>query len=155
MTKKSDQRKLLTEFHDSLWAGHRGIWATFAKPKEKYWWPGFYKDVVKWVETCEECQLYSNVWHRDELHPTFPLALHAKWMADIVVMPFGLWQMKYLVLAREDFTNQVEGRALRNKTTSTVCRFLLEEVICRYGCVGKIIADRGELDANEAKELFS
>ena len=155
VTKKSDQRKLLTEFHDSLWAGHRGIWATFSKLKEKYWWPGFYKDVVKYVETCEECQLYSNVRHRDELHPTYPLALHAKWMVDIVVMPVGLWQMKYLVLAREDLTNQLEGRALRNKTTSAVCRFLLEEVICRYGCVGKIIADRGELDANEAKELFS
>jgi hypothetical protein len=24
------------EFHDSGWAGHRGVWATFAKLKEKY-----------------------------------------------------------------------------------------------------------------------
>jgi hypothetical protein len=35
-----------------------------------------------------------------------------------------------------------------------VCRFLVEEVVCRYGCVGKIVADRGELDAQEAEELF-
>jgi hypothetical protein len=35
-----------------------------------------------------------------------------------------------------------------------VCRFLVEEVVCRYGCVGKIVADRGELDAPEAEELF-
>ena len=27
-------------------------------------------------------------------------------------------------------------------------------MVCRYGCVGKIIADRGELDAQEAEELF-
>ena len=26
--------------------------------------------------------------------------------------------------------------------------------MCRYGCVGKIVADRGELDAPEAEELF-
>ena len=70
-------------------------------------------------------------------------------------MPMGLGQMKYLVLAREDLTNQVEGRVLRNKTTSAVCKFLLEDVICRYGCVGKIVVDRGELDTNEAKEFFS
>ena len=41
-----------------------------------------------------------------------------------------------------------------NKTTAVVCRFLIEEVVCRYGCVGKIVADRGELDAQEAEELF-
>ena len=35
-----------------------------------------------------------------------------------------------------------------------VCRFLIEDVICRYGCVGKIVADRGELDAEEVEELF-
>jgi transposase InsO family protein len=27
-------------------------------------------------------------------------------------------------------------------------------VVCRYGYVGKIVADRGELDAQEAEELF-
>lgn len=64
--------------------------------------------------------------------------------------------MRYIVLAREDLTNQVEGRALRTKATSGVlCKFLLEDVICRYGCVGKITADRGELDADEAHEFFS
>ena len=62
-------------------------------------------------------------------------------------MPLELGQNKYLVLAREDLSNQVEGRALRTKTTEGVCRFLLEDVICRYEWVGKITADRGELDA--------
>ena len=43
---------------------------------------------------------------------------------------------------------------MTNKTTSAVCKFLLEEVVYRYGCVGKIVADQGELDAREATELF-
>jgi hypothetical protein len=33
--KLENQRKLMCEFHDSAWAGHRGIWATFTKLKEK------------------------------------------------------------------------------------------------------------------------
>ena len=41
---KEDQRKLMKEFHESLWDGHRGIWATFAKIKERYWWKGMYRD---------------------------------------------------------------------------------------------------------------
>jgi hypothetical protein len=155
VSKLQEQQHLMKEFHDSAWVGHRGVWATFAKLKEKYWWPTFYKDVATYVEACKDCQLYSNVHHRDELHPTYPLAMHYKWMVDIVTMSMGWWQMKYLVLAREDLTNQVEGRALRSKETSTVCKFLLEDVICRYGCVGKIVADRGELDANETKECFA
>ena len=36
-----------------------------------------------------------------------------------------------------------------------MCKFLLEDVICRYGCVGNIIADCGELDADEAHDFFS
>ena len=43
---------------------------------------------------------------------------------------------------------------LQNKTTSAVCKFLLEDVICRYGCVGKITADRGELDTDKARKFF-
>ena len=48
----------------------------------------------------------------------------------------------------------MEGRTLPNKTVAAVCQFLIKEVVCRYGCVGKIVADRGELDAQEAEELF-
>ena len=29
--KKQDQQTLIAEFHDSVWAGHRVIWATFRK----------------------------------------------------------------------------------------------------------------------------
>jgi hypothetical protein len=98
--------------------------------------------------------MLSMVRHQDELHPTYPPTVHFKSMVDLVTMPLGVGQMRYLVLARENLTNQVEGRALQNKTTAAVCRFLIEEVVCRYGCVGKIVADRGELDAQEAEELF-
>ncbi|GGV52721.1 hypothetical protein GCM10010495_82100 [Kitasatospora herbaricolor] len=31
---------------------------------------------------------------------------------------------------------------------------MLEDVICRYGCVGKIIADCGELNAQEVRKFF-
>ena len=98
--------------------------------------------------------MHSVVRHRDELHPTYPPTVHFKWMVDLVTMPMGEGQKRYLVLAREDLTNQVEGRVLTNKTTAAMCKFLIEDVICRYGYVRKIVADRGELDAKEAEELF-
>ena len=54
----------------------------------------------------------------------------------------------------KDLMNQVETRDLRNNTTTTICMSLLEDVICRCRCVGKIVEDRGELNANEATQLF-
>ena len=56
--------------------------------------------------------MHSIVRHRDELHPTYPLTVHFKWMVDLVTMSMGVGQMRYFVLDREDLTNQVECRAL-------------------------------------------
>jgi Integrase zinc binding domain/RNase H-like domain found in reverse transcriptase/Reverse transcriptase (RNA-dependent DNA polymerase) len=146
--------QVLEEFHDTLWAGHRGIWATYTKIKERYWWKGLYKDVEEFVASCVVCQLQSKVRHRDELHPTYPIAIHFQWMIDLVAMPNAMWGMKYLVLAREELSNFVEGRALRTKTTENVCRFILEDIFSRYGSIGRMRADRGELNAIEAEEFF-
>ena len=148
------KNRILKEFHDTLWAGHRGVWATYHKIKERYWWKGLYKDVEEFVASCIECQLQSKVRYRDELHPTYPLAMHFQWVIDLVAMPLGLWGMKYLVLAREELSNYVEGRALRTKATEGVCRFILEDIFSRYGSIGRMRADRGELDAAEARDFF-
>jgi hypothetical protein len=71
VTKREEQEELLTAFHESPWAGHRGTWATFEKLKGKYWWSGLYQDVHRFVTTCESRQVHSTVQHRDELHPTY------------------------------------------------------------------------------------
>ena len=84
----------------------------FEKIKAKYSWPGLYRDVHRFVTTCESCQMHSIVRHQDELHPTHPPTVHFKWVVDLVTMPMGVGQMWFLVLAREDLTNQVEGWAL-------------------------------------------
>lgn len=69
-------------------------------------------------------------------------------------MTIGLGQKKYFVLAQVDLSNQVEGRAIWTKTTEGVCRFFLKDVICCYAYVGKVLADRGELDTKETREFF-
>ncbi|KAL3687707.1 hypothetical protein R1sor_014016 [Riccia sorocarpa] len=146
--------QLLKEFHDTLWAGHCGIWATYTKLKERYWWKGMYSDVDKFVGSCLHCQFYSKVRHRDGLVPTFPPSIHFRWVLDLVMMPSGLWGMKYLVLAREDLSNYVEGRALRTKSTENICRFILEDIFCRSGSVGALRAYRGDLDSEASRAFF-
>ncbi|KAL3702114.1 hypothetical protein R1sor_020136 [Riccia sorocarpa] len=146
--------ELLKECHEALWTGHRGVLATYMKLKERYWWKGMYSDVDKFVGSCLHCQFYSKVRHRDGLVPTFPPSIHFRWVLDLVMMPLGLWGMRYLVLAREDLSNFVEGRALRTKSVEGICRFVLEDIVCRYGSVGSLRADRGDVNAEEARTFF-
>jgi hypothetical protein len=68
-------------------------------------------------------------------------------------MPKG-GRFRYLVLAREDVTDWVEGRALRDSKARSWCSFIFEDIICRYGTVSSIVADRGELASAEAHEFF-
>ena len=62
--------------------------------------------------------------------------------------------MRYLILAREKFSNLVEGRALRTKSTKEVCQFIFEDIFSRYGSIGQMKADKGELDVVEARNFF-
>ena len=100
-------------------------------------------------------QSYDDGLLQHELHPTFSSTVNLKRMVDMVAMPTRIGQQKYLLLAQEDLSNQVEGRALRKKTSSAVCQFLLEDVFCRYACIGQVVVDRGELNYDEAREFFA
>jgi hypothetical protein len=64
-----------------------------------------YKNVAKVIGSCETCQLYYNIYHRDGLHPTCPLAIHYRWVVDLVAMPTELEKYIYLIFAQEDLSN--------------------------------------------------
>lgn len=69
-------------------------------------------------------------------------------------MSSGVRNARYLVLAREDVSSYVEGRALVKAGTESVCRFILEDIISRYGSFYQMRADRKELNAQEARDFF-
>ncbi|KAL2246590.1 UNVERIFIED_CONTAM: Transposon Tf2-12 polyprotein [Sesamum indicum] len=50
------RKSLLSECHDTLWAGHQGQERTFALVKRAYYWPQLWDDVETYVRTCLICQ---------------------------------------------------------------------------------------------------
>jgi hypothetical protein len=101
------------------------------------------KEVAEFVRTCKKCHLRATARFPDELHPTFGSALFEKVCMDILHMPAGVDQKKYLVLVREDFSGWVEGRALTKATSEKVADFMFQEVISWFGCPRKIVVDGG------------
>ena len=47
----------------------------------------------------------------------------------------------YLVLARRDLSGWVEVRALQKADSPAVAKFMWEDIICKYGCFGKLAID--------------
>ncbi|KAL0293482.1 UNVERIFIED_CONTAM: Transposon Tf2-12 polyprotein [Sesamum radiatum] len=55
--KGGDLRKsLISECHDTLWAGHQGEERTYALVQRAYYWPQMRNDVETYVRTCLICQ---------------------------------------------------------------------------------------------------
>jgi hypothetical protein len=52
----SVQRRIMSEFHSSAWAGHSGFPVTFAKLKRYFAWQGMKFAVKQFVQTCTVCQ---------------------------------------------------------------------------------------------------
>ncbi|KAL0355410.1 UNVERIFIED_CONTAM: hypothetical protein Sradi_3987900 [Sesamum radiatum] len=55
--KDGDLRKsLISECHDTLWAGHQGEECTYALMHRAYYWPQMRDDVETYIRTCLICQ---------------------------------------------------------------------------------------------------
>ena len=50
------RRELLEEFHNSRFIVHPGGTKMYSDMKQLYWWPGFKRDIVEFMEKCLVCQ---------------------------------------------------------------------------------------------------
>jgi hypothetical protein len=48
---------VMTECHDTPYAGHVGRAKTLHNVRKNFWWPGMHRDVRRFVATCDSCQL--------------------------------------------------------------------------------------------------
>ncbi|GBG64415.1 hypothetical protein CBR_g44299 [Chara braunii] len=149
-----ERQTIVAELHDGVVGGHRGVRGTYEKVRRLYWWEGQYKDVERHCMTCEECQKRALVKYKEPLQPSYPTRPGEKVHIDLVKMPKGVGNMNYVVNIRDDFTGFMDRRPIRSKTTKEVKNFVLE-YLSRYGCVSKIVMDRGaEFLADEVQSVF-
>ena len=97
-----------------------------------------YKDVHLFVSTCESYQMHSRIRHRDGRFSDNGSGSRANAVHGACTRG----------------PNEPGGRPSVDKQDDHSHMPILIEDFCRYGCVGKIVADRGELTVQEAEELF-
>ena len=50
------RQSVIKLYHDSMFEGHRNAQATYARVRERFFWPNMEAHCVRYVHTCDECQ---------------------------------------------------------------------------------------------------
>jgi hypothetical protein len=142
------RKELLYHYHDSLvGGGHFGTSRTFAKLKQKYWWPRMFQMVKDYVDSCDVCQR-SKVDRHQKPPPLHPLPVEDTFTRvhiDILgPLPKTKEGHQYVLLIIDSFSKWPEAFPLVTQEASEIASILYHEYITRYGAPHVIVSDRGK-----------
>lgn len=141
---KTQQLRVLEEYHAGKFGGHMGIRRTFEKIQERYYWPKMYSQVKRYVKGCDLCQrmksaktLYGLLQPVEASTPFHTVGLD-------IVGPFqSSRRYKYVVVAIDYLTKYIEAKPVTNIEASTIQSFIENRLVLKHGCPLSIITDRG------------
>ena len=138
---KNFRMYMMRAAHDSL--GHRGIYATKELIALRFWWPGLDADVAWYVHSCHMCQTRQTTMLKIPPVVTHTPSLFQTIHTDVMHMGTTSNRCGLVVDARDSLSRWIEGRPIIKQNAQTIGLFLLEDVICRWGCPKVIVTDNG------------
>lgn len=143
---KSDRDRVLRENHDNVTAGHFGIRKTFDRICQKYYWPGLFKDMKKFVNRCHICLCFKASQQKsaglmNTTQTSYPWEVIT--VDFIGPLPKSSKQNKHLLVIQDKFTKWVECVPLREATAVGLKKAIRERIFCRFGWPKKLISDNG------------
>ncbi|XP_021985131.1 uncharacterized protein LOC110881062 [Helianthus annuus] len=144
----NEEAKYVTrEIHEGICGMHSGLRTVVAKVMNVgFYWPRMYETASEEIKRCDNCQIHAPMTHCHK-HPMIPLSTSwpfQKWAIDIIgPFPEGPGGVKYVVVAIDYFTKWIEARPLAKITGEQMRRFVLDNIICRYGVPRELVSDNG------------
>lgn len=138
--------EVLRANHDHPMAGHGGNDRTLTRLRSRFYWRSMLKDVEAYVKSCLECQRYKAVTTppKNALVQR-PLSRRFETIAIDLVgpLPDSAKGNTHILVIEDLATRWVELFALVEADAETCCKYLVDEVCCRYGVPRKMISDNG------------
>ena len=153
--RKEELAAVLYMMHNDPISGHFATDTTFNKIKARYYWPQYYEDVKRYVESCDACQRRGRSKKNNLLHP---IPVHSPFYQigiDFVgPLPRTKRGKKYILVAMDYLTKWPEAQAVSEATAEVTAQFIYERIICQHGCPQIILSDRGtHFNNHTIKEL--
>ena len=138
--------EVLSDLHEGAVGGHFGIDKTLARLKERFYWPGHFKDVRDWCANCSTCATRKNPSPKSRaplknIVTGYPLQMVAM---DIVgPFPESLAGNTYVLVVADYFTRWTEAYPIPNQEATVVARKLVDEFFCRFSPPEQLHSDQG------------
>ena len=123
-----------------------GVFKTYEKLCDRYYWKGMYKDVEHWVRSCQDCSTRKKPRnkYRAPLLPIPVLAAFERLAVDVLGPLPTTWSgNRYIVCFIEYLTKWPEIFAVPNMEAVTIARLITDEIIPRHGAPRTLLSDRG------------
>ena len=143
---KPSRKTVLEENHDAPTAGHMGITKTIGRIALRYYWPGMYRDIARYVRNCSSCLRYKPSQQQvpGKMQPS-PITEPGHTISTDIVgpLPRSTKGNRFLLVFQDRFTKGVQCRPVRSATAKSVTQALYEEIIVRFGTPKVVITDNG------------
>nr|GEX76662.1 reverse transcriptase domain-containing protein [Tanacetum cinerariifolium] len=120
--------------------------------RQGYYWPTIHEDAKKEVEKCDSCQIHASV---PRLSKTLMTSIMAPWpfyqwgMDILGPLPPAMGGAKFVIVAIDYFTKWIKAKPLVKITSNELIRFVMDNIICRFGLSRIIITDNGAQLVND------
>ena len=146
------RKQILRAAHDEPTAGHFGVDRTWARIRDKYYWPQAKSDVRDYVESCRKC-LEFNVTRRAPAGLLIPLKPTTKPFVRIGIDKMGPIRMtsrgnQYIYVVTDYCTKTIVTAAAKEGNAIASVK-ILREVIDRYGAPEELVVDNGREFQND------
>ncbi|GFV37803.1 retrovirus-related Pol polyprotein from transposon 412 [Trichonephila clavipes] len=138
---------ILRHFHDASTAGHLGFVKTYDRICKRFYWPGMYRNAVRYIMHYRECQRRNSVPQRPPVRlvpiPPAIAPFHRIGIDLLGRFPKSAHGNKWIIVCTDYSTRYAITKASPTAEVDEIAKFLLEEIALRHGAPRVIITDRG------------
>ena len=144
---KNYRFKMLMQYHDEPTAGHGGVYKTFARIAEKFYWPKMRADISQYVRRCQVCLAQKPEQKAPAGLMCDPINVTQPWEVISIDLtgpfPKSTSGFRYILSIQDYFSKFCIFLPLRSATANLIVKRLEENVYLLFGTPRMIICDNG------------
>lgn len=141
------RQEIISEYHESLMGGHKGVTKTYKRIRERFYWPNLKDEVTEYVRTCPECQLHklTRIKTREPMiitdTPSEPFdKISIDTVGPLPTTPNG---NRHILTIQDNLTKYCIAVPIPDIKAETIADALARNVINQFGSPRIILSDQG------------